>query len=240
MTLYLGKKAVCPTKIVTKQVEKTKHGASVDIWIGDVDKNGVLQPPAWTGALNFAGTKEIGENALYQTFNGYLGITRVDLSSVMSIAKYGLYEAFQHGSSGSIKEVFLSSLTTVSDYGMYYTFYGNGEISSLDLSSLTTVGTRGLYGAFGSTGVEEMTFNSLATIGSLGLGYVFYRCGKLKKVLFPSLISTPANGLNQSSFGLCSNLTEIHFRADMQATIEAMTNYSAKFGATNATIYFDL
>lgn len=225
---------------IGETVDKIKFGASVDAVIGDVDENGVLQPPTWTGALNFAGVKEIGERSLYQTFTDYFGVTSVDLSSVISVAGSGLYETFRNDSGGYIKEVSLRSLITVGEYGMYYAFWGNKELSILDLSFLTTIDERGLWGTFGLTGVEEIAFNSLTTVGSLGLAYVFYRCEKLKKVLFPSLINISTNGLNQSSFGLCPNLTEIHFRVDMQSTIEAMSSYVDKWGATNATIYFDL
>ena len=37
-----------------------------------------------------------------------------------------------------------------------------------------------------------------------------------------------------------SSLTEIHFPAAIKSKIEALTGYSDKWGATNATIYFDL
>jgi hypothetical protein len=53
------------------------------------------------------------------------------------------------------------------------------------------------------------------------------------------LTSVGSHGL-YNAFQYCTGITEIHFRADAQATIEATSGYSDKFGATNATIYFDL
>jgi hypothetical protein len=56
---------------------------------------------------------------------------------------------------------------------------------------------------------------------------------------FPKLQEIDSSALNKM-FSSCNNLAEIHFRADMQTTVEALNGYSSKFGATNATIYFDL
>jgi hypothetical protein len=41
-------------------------------------------------------------------------------------------------------------------------------------------------------------------------------------------------------FAGCKNLTELHFRADMQSVVENLSAYPYKFGASNCTIYFDL
>jgi hypothetical protein len=72
----------------------------------------------------------------------------------------------------------------------------------------------------------------------------FSNCIGLTTISFPSLTDVDKNGFGASAssgaFNKCTALTEIHFRADMQAAIEAMSNYATKWGATNATIYFDL
>ena len=73
---------------------------------------------------------------------------------------------------------------------------------------------------------------------------MFSWCSALSKVSFPKLTSLQHSSVLQAGssgmFNGCNALTEIHFRADMQATIEKQIGYSSKFGATNATIYFDL
>ena len=193
MTVYLGDKAVGVNTIVEKEVAKTKFGASVDTWIGDVDENGVLQKTTWTGALNFAGVKEIRTQGLYYAFYGCTGITSVDLSSLQSVENTGLQKTFQGCS--SVMSVDLSNLSEVSGaYACQSTFYGCEGITRVDFPALTVV-------------------SSASALGS-----------------------SSTNGM----FAYCNNLAEIHFRADAQATIEALSGYSSKFGAKNATIYFDL
>ena len=195
----------------------TKFGASVDTWIGDVDENGVLRKTTWTGALNFAGVKEIGFEGLHYAFYNSQNITSVDLGSLQSVGEYGMYYAFNK--CDGITSVDLSSLTSVEYNGLRYAFYYCSNITSVDLSSLTSVGDNGLQHAFGY-------------------------CSKLIIISFPLLTDVLSNSFGTSTatsiFNKCTALTEIHFRADMQATIEAMSQYANKWGATNATIYFDL
>lgn len=189
--LYVGNSGSTPAIIKIEEVSKTKFGANIDTFLGDVDENGVLQKPTWTGALNFAGVKEIG----YQ--------------------------------------------------GLWCAFYGNTRITSLDLSSLQTVGEQGLYYAFQyCRGMTSVYLSSLQTVGTGGLIYAFGGCSKLIAISFPSLTNVQTNSFGSASytyaFANCTALTEIHFRADMQSTIEALDGYVDKWGARNATIYFDL
>lgn len=88
--------------------------------------------------------------------------------------------------------------------------------------------------------------------------YSFYGCTSLTSISLPETTT-----LKEHSFTNCTSLTsislpkvttidgayifkgdsalqEIHFGSANQATIEANTNYSSKWSATNATIYFDL
>ena len=51
---------------------------------------------------------------------------------------------------------------------------------------------------------------------------------------------TIKDGNVQMTFANCYNLTEIHFRSDMRSTVEALPGYDSKWGATSATVYFDL
>ena len=56
---------------------------------------------------------------------------------------------------------------------------------------------------------------------------------------FPKLTTLSTTGLD-SAFDYCNKLTALHFKSSLRSTVEASTGYSNKFGATNATIYFDL
>ena len=245
MTVYLGDKAVGVNTIVEKEVAKTKFGASVDTWIGDVDENGVLQKTTWTGALNFAGVKEIRTQGLYYAFYGCTGITSVDLSSLQSVVSSGLAYAF-HSCTG-ITSVDLSSLQSVGLSGLNYAFYGCTGITSVDLSSLQSVENTGLQKTFqGCSSVMSVDLSNLSEVsGAYACQSTFYGCEGITRVDFPALtVVSSASALGSSStngmFAYCNNLAEIHFRADAQATIEALSGYSSKFGAKNATIYFDL
>lgn len=272
MTLYIGDKPVGLCKIVEKKVPKTKFGASVDAWIGDVDENGVLNPATNdTIMLDFSEVKEIAELALQERFRANRNIVGADFGSVEIIRSSGLqytfYECsnFKYLNLSSVKEIAygglsnsfqytkisgdadgcldLSKLTTVAGNGIYYTFW-KCEFKVVDLRSLTTVDSRGMAYCFYQCGkLEQIILNSLTSMGSGCMQRAFYSSGLLS-IYFPSLISVKSDTFGSSSsnnaFGYCSNLTEIHFRADMQTTIEGLSQYANKWGATNATIYFDL
>lgn len=170
-------------------VEKTKFGASVDTWLGDVDENGVLQQSTAQTALNFAGVKEIG------------------------------------------------------DYGLRNAFVNNTHITSADFSSVTKISANGLYNAFNGSSLSSIIFSSLTTIGDGAFMLAFNNCKQMTTISFPALVNVATDGFGGLSYNTAfrlSDIKEIHFRADMQTTIEAMSQYANKWGATLATIYFDL
>ena len=91
----------------------------------------------------------------------------------------------------------------------------------------------------------EINFEELTTInGNTAFAAFNYGNTALTKVYFPKLNSITGTDVFGSTYnGMlynCTNCTEIHFKSDMQPTISALTGYSNKWGATNATIYFDL
>ncbi len=259
------------TKIgdIGETVDKTKFGANIDMWVGDVDANGVLQAPTWSGALNFSGVKRLADLALVNAFSYRENLTSVDLSSLQTVGKNSLSKAFYNCT--NLTSVDLSSLQSVDYYSLANVCYGCAKLTSVNLSSLQTVGSNGFYSAFSNcyalTSVDlsslqsvdnnglsgtfsscntltSVDLSSLQSVGSSGLSNAFLGCTNLVTMSFPSLTgfgAAPFGSQTYSySFRNCTALTEIHFRADVQATIEAMTGYADKWGATNATIYFDL
>ena len=102
------------------------------------------------------------------------------------------------------------SVPNVKKLYLYYTFYNCTSLSNIDVS-----------------GVVDFNGDSSA----------FYNCTALTTFSLPNATKIQ---LTTSTFSGCTALTEIHFRADMQATVEALSGYASKWGATNATIYFDL
>lgn len=92
-----------------------------------------------------------------------------------------------------------------------------------------------------STGLDNLE----SITGTGACQQMFYSCSGLVRVDFPKLTvvsDTNAMGKNTATgmFRNCINLAEMHFRADAQATIEGLSGYASKFGATNCTIYFSL
>lgn len=245
--LYIGDSQGTPAIIKIEEVPKTKFGISVDTFLGDVDENGVYQIPTEPFTLDLSSIKSLPYYGLYYKF------CRTSISGTLTIGLEGdlsgnsaMYNCF-YGCSG-LTGINLSSLTTVSgNSSMYSCFQACDGLTSIDFSSLTTVsGNNALQYCFNScTGLTSVNLSSLTTVsGGYALQSCFNYCTKLSTISFPALTSVVNNSFGSASYNYifngCKALTEIHFRADMQATIEAMTGYANKWGATNATIYFDL
>ena len=81
------------------------------------------------------------------------------------------------------------------------------------------------------TKIPNIYRKSLTSIGNSAFSY----CYSLTSIDLPA-----ATSIGASVFSACTKLTEIHFAAANKAKIEANSYYSSKWGATNATIYFDL
>ena len=79
--------------------------------------------------------------------------------------------------------------------------------------------------------IRQFEDNVLTTVGS----YAFYDCSSLTSINLPNVTTVEIN-----AFYGCESLKEIHFAAKNKKAIEALRDYSNKFGATNATIYFDI
>ena len=147
----------------------------------------------------------------------------------------------------NLRIVDISGLTEISgSQACYHMFDGSG-ITELNLDNLTTIsGGSACHYMFAQSKIVQMNFKSLTTIsGDSACRYMFSICTSLIRVDFPALTSVVngAFGTNAAYSGIftsCSALVEIHFRADAQAMIEALNGYSVKWGATNASIIFDL
>lgn len=186
MTVYLGKKPVGVTKIVKKEVAKTKFGVSIDNFLGNVDAEGNYTVPT-------------------EKYD-------VDLRGVKSIPIQGMYYAFLQK---PVVSVDASTVVNIDSFGMGYAFDECIYLESIDFSSLETLDSYAFMSTFRGTSLKTVSFPKLTNVASNSFGTTL---GKP----FPSTV------------------TELHFRADTQAAIEAMTGYSSKWGATNADILFDL
>ena len=79
--------------------------------------------------------------------------------------------------------------------------------------------------------IRQFEDNALTIVGN----EAFYNCSSLTSINLPNVTT-----VGYGAFGSCSSLKEIHFAAKNKEAIEALSDYSNKFGATNAKIYFDI
>ena len=101
-------------------------------------------------------------------------------------------------------------------------------VSQLQNDVLTIVGS----GAFSNC--KSLTSINLPNVTTVGYN-AFSNCESLTSINLPNVTN-----VGNSAFYYCKSLMEIHFAAKNKEAIEALSDYSNKFGATNATIYFDL
>lgn len=197
-------------------------------------------------SVDFSSVEEIGVQSLYKTF-AESSIKNVDLHSVKRITGNSLCYAFYESSLTG--HVDLSALVSADGSSALNSAFSSTDITSVDLGNLVEVNSSGLNRTFQSCrSLTQVDLSSLTTInspsGNPAMQATFSNCSKLQTISFPSLISISDTAVFGPSYNLifsgCSALTEIHFRKDIQETIEAISGYDKKFGATNATIYFDL
>ena len=163
--------------------------------------------------------------------------------------EYGMYfyQSFQH--CDALKEiVFSNPIISSSTFSFTETFqYCDFSDASINFDIITSIGPNGFYGAFKRCKLpEEIRFTNLTEItGTYAFRETFSQTTGCKRYFFPSLTSVTSDAFGSGGSRLAwfnaTDVEEIHFRADMQATIEAVTGYSSKFGApSTCTIYFDL
>lgn len=180
--------------------------------------------------------------------NGQYGLgkvgTFIDLTGVSIITTYGLaYEYY--GRTLAEVNIPASLSITLRERAMYYTFYGCSFTNkNVVLSGIANTGNNGLSNTFAYSDIETLVVG-VTTIGNQGCNQMCIGCSRLTSVSFPNVSSIQSNGLGtyafyDYAFQDCNALTEIHFPAAMQATVEALSGYADKWGASNATIYFDL
>ena len=165
-------------------------------------------------------------------------------------ASYVFQEAFEYdGKSSDTLIISFPKLTSVTgEYAFSNTFNGKDSVKSISFPELTSVtGNSAFKSTFSYCRyLTSVSLPKLTTIGTKSMVRTFGSCTSLTRVDFPSLTSVQIDSFKESPdnweaiFYECYNLTEIHFRADMANVITNMYGYSDKWGASNATIYFDL
>lgn len=226
----------------------TKYGVVVEDVLGVVDESGMLSQPTGRDLhINLNGVTKINEYCWYGKFIKNLSVKSVNLSTLENVYSYSFYSCFEE--CVNVEYVYAPSLVGVSSYGFSHAFYTIGsyaeKLKTAVFNRLELVDYYGCeYMFYNQSSLETFKCDSLKRLELSAFRYAFKGCSSLKGMWFPSLTTIATSSFGSSSsnyaFANCTALTEIHFRADMQATIEANSHYANKWGATNATIYFDL
>ena len=122
----------------------------------------------------------------------------------------------------NIKSISNSRVTSIGKYACEHC----RSLTSIHLPNVTSIRKY----AFGSC--SSLTSIDLPKVTSIG-DFAFNGCSSLTSIDLPNVTS-----IGYRVFGSCSSLTVIHFASKNKETIEKLEDYSSKFGATNATIYF--
>lgn len=169
----------------------------------------------------------------------------VEFPKLTTIAARGIRVCFADNTFNRYN-LLMPELTYIGDYGMEQTCW-NSRVELINFNKLEHIGPSGLQRTFDSCSYlqSEITFPALHTTDASAFNRTFNNT-PITKIFFPSLVNintttfTGGGGASHYTFIGCNSLTEIHFRADAQATVELLEGYADKWGATNATIYFDL
>lgn len=201
-----------------------------------------------------------GEYACAHMFAGHPGygtsvyaspLEQINLGSLESISgQRAAYHMFYKRS--NLQQVELPKLKTVSGESVISGMFSYCKgLKSLSLPLLESIDGKYAISSlcYGNIALETINLNSLRSInGDYALCVFLKGCEKISRIDFPSLqeilsnkaFSGTSNDETYYPFYGCTNLTEIHFRYDIKQLVEGLEGYDKKFGAENATIYFDL
>lgn len=159
------------------------------------------------------------------------------------IGSAGLNSAFRLS---SIQSFTAPELIEIAVSGMQQAFDATDQIPTISFPKLQRIGLSGCASAFIDSRITDFSFPELQAIeGSAfrqAFANVWYSANnvQLNPITFPKL-TTIATDAFRNAFQQRNNV-ELHFRADMEETVRALSGYSdtKPFGATSGTVYFDL
>lgn len=265
MTVYLGKNPVGVGRIVEKKVAKTKFGATVDLFLGDVDADGNYVAPTGLFEVNLSGLKSVGDSVFFYKFHSNNNISKFVANDIIEIKKNAFCFTFYHAANLQVVE-FNSVIEISVDTAFKYAFSG-AKNASVRFNKLKKIsGAETFSYAFDGKNIvvddvfpvlEELSGNSVFSAFETYKSDTIVTFSKVKKITggtatyystfgalyykntvwnFPSATEFTGYIWNVGS----SYAGEIHFAAANQAAIEACDGYANKWGFQNATIFFDL
>lgn len=269
--LYLGDSQGAPAIVKVEEVPKTKFGASIDSFLGDVDENGVYSPPENKPySVDFTSVKTIGYYGLASRFVRDKNLQSFIAPDLVNLDRYAFYRCFEYIQQNLYVEIGCETLNIGYECGNM--FYTTGNVTAVFNKLIRISGNSTFYDMFGTkqsspyaTKPQEFdkifpvleyikgdnVFNGFAQhaldnqiksdtlkeiVGATTSKYIatFYSSSSASKTKYYFKSLTKITGY------VFYDAAEIHFAAANQAAIEACDGYDEKWGATNATIYFDL
>lgn len=183
--------------------------------------------------ISFPSLQDVGLAGLYYGFSGCSKLKTAEFNGIeMLIGSQAFDSCF----------MYCKNLTNVS-------FNNLKQIGKLTESMCSAHFSRAFKDC---TSLKTLTFPKLEKIycnGSTNAYGTFYGNNNLEKIYFPKVDTIGYNTASTSQyarlgydnmFALCTSLTEIHFSAENESAIRTSPGFETRWGAPNATIYFDL
>lgn len=201
----------------------TKYGATVDMFLGDVDSTGKLLAPTVQTDLVFDGVTDIGDKGLY---------------------------FFSYQSPRKIKSVSFPQLTTVTGLrALQYSFYNTSVQATLESISfpqlVSVIGNNAFGNAFQAYLGTTVLFPVLEHVdGANALSNAFDSSPNLQSAQFPELVSIKGGGAFSYIFSSCRAMTEVSFPKLTQIGRDDITNqvsnshFAAAFGTLTTEVTF--
>lgn len=211
---------------IGETVEKTKFGASIDSFLGDVDANGVYQKPS-EFVLNLAGVKKTTYSGTFQYAFANTNCTKAIANDLIHASNNSFQYAFYN--CGKLEEALFESLEEIVNgfFEFHHTFSNCNNLKSLKFSKLRTVSGGSVFQ--GSVDITK-TFNveeifpvleeiSGSQVFDSFLYYPNYASAR-KPIIFPSVKKITGHTSQYSStFGTSYNSGLIwHFPSATQFT----------------------
>lgn len=191
------------------------YAPDVNFIFRDIDDNGVLGSA--TGSLESASEiTKIGNYGLAFAFYYQPIVGEVNLSNVVSVRDYGLYNAFYANSTSpnGITSVRLDNLKSVGTSALDHTFCYNSSLTNVNVSTIETISSSYAfrYAFEDCTNLSMIDFSNLTQIIGCQrvFEYTFFNCSNLETISFPKLKQL-ATQCFKNAFTNCSKLKNITF-----------------------------
>ena len=263
--LYIGDSQGTPAIIKIEEVPKKKFGVSIDNLLGDVDEDGNYAVPTGEFVLDLTGVKHVSDFALAYRFYKSVGLKKVLATDLETVGDSGFYYAFNRCNELGEAVFGIREVPRSSSYAFAYAFSSSNNVSPEFPFLRSVAAFNAFQQAFGDSIIEpSKVFPSLEEITGQSTFYDFAKGFVDNLALFPKLkkITGPASKYSGIFYSYSNYTTsifkfpeatevtgyvfhssfigEIHFAAANQAAIEACDGYANKWGASAASIFFDL